>query len=211
MRSSALAVPLLALAALGACDDERGRPAGVAAAATLPTTAPAFRWLPGLAATAIATERSAEAADQLAAWAPDEPCPTWDARAIVADVAPAGGAETVLASVASGVVVLDADQRLLSTAPLADCGGSADGVIALAAGDAWIGAPVIAVVFSSGGRREADTSLALFRAGRERLEPIFTGVLEMREDDVVSAGSAVLLPGAIVYRPPTGALEVHPL
>src|SRR5262249_33753000 len=107
----------VALAGLaGACDDDRGR--GVATAMAGTQSRPSFRWLPGFLATAISTERSPEAADQLAAWSPEQPCPTWDARAIVADVAPAGGRETVVASVASGVVGLHADQRPLPSAPL---------------------------------------------------------------------------------------------
>ena len=171
--------------------------------------APAFRWLPGFAVSAVTEERSADAAAQLGAInETPELCSTFDAQELTADVAPMAGHETVLASVATGVVVLDAVGRRLASAPLADCGGSADGIIALAAGDAGIGQPVIAVVFSSGGHRESETDLVLYRVDDRTLRVLFTGLLETRDGDDLETGSAFVLFGMVVYRPPGGPLMV---
>ena len=169
--------------------------------------ASSFRWLPGLVVSAATDERSDDAATQLGAIneSPDL-CSTFDAQELVADVAPMPGRETVLASVATGVVVLDAVGRRLAMAPLAECGGSADGIVALAVGNAGIGPPMIAVVFSSGGHRESETDLVLYRVEDGALRVLFTGTLETRDGDDLETGSAFLLPGMVVYRPPTGPL-----
>ncbi len=173
---------------------------------------PRIEWLPGFVGSAASDERSQEAADELAATADvADTCSTFDAQQIVADVTPQPGRERILASVATGVVILDARGRLVASAPLAECGGSSDEIVALAAGQAWVRAPVIAVVFSTGGHREADTELALFRVDRDRLTAIFDGVIEHREGLERWRGAAIVIPGAVVYQPPQGALVIAPL
>jgi hypothetical protein len=168
--------------------------------------APRFHWLPGFAATAVSDDRSDDAMARLAAVADaDDHCSTFDAQMVRADD------EVVLASMSTGVIVVDDRGHRRASAPLAECGGSADGVIALATGDAWLGAPVIAVVYSSGGRREAETTLALFRDDGGALAPLFAGALELRDGDALWSGTATLLPGALWYRPPQGAPMLVPL
>jgi len=171
----------------------------------------AFPWLPGFVATAATTERSPDAVEQLGAWRdPDVPCSVSDARMIRADVAPAEGDETVMASVGAGVLVLgDGGGDALGASPLADCGGSGDGVIALAAGDAWIGRPTIAVVYTVGGHREADTTLALFAVGEHRLDPLWSGVIAVRDGRETREGAAALVPGVLLLRTPSGELDVN--
>jgi hypothetical protein len=168
-----------------------------------------FPWLPGFIPTSLSTERSSDAAARLAIVDQrSDHCSTWDAHELRADVAPAEGTETVLASVATGVVVLDARGRRLASTPLGECGGSADDIVALAAGDAWVGTPVIAVVSSTGGHRESQTSLTLLRVDGDYLTTVFTGTLETRDGEELETGAAVLAPGVILYRPPTGPLTV---
>ena len=171
--------------------------------------APDFHWLPGLAARAVSTERSPDAVDRLAPIAEDsERCPVVDAQEVTADLAPAPGEERVLASVATGVVVLDADDRRIASAPLGPCGGSADAIVAIAVGDAWLGTPVIAVVSSTGGHRESETTLSLFRLDGRALVTLFSEPLEVRDGLDLWTGTATLVPGAIVYRAPTGETSV---
>ncbi len=171
--------------------------------------APSFRWLPGLAARTVSTERSADAVDRLAPMAEDRVrCPVVDAQEVTADLAPAPGDERVLASISTGVVILDADGRRIASAPLGPCGGSADAIVALAVGDAWIGAPVIAVVSSTGGHRESETTLGIYLLDGRALVPLFSEPLELRDSQDLWTGAATLVPGAIVYRAPTGETSV---
>jgi hypothetical protein len=171
-----------------------------------------FPWLPGFIPSQLATERSSDAAERLAIVDQrTDHCATWDAHELQADVSPAAGEETVLASLATGVVVVDARGRRIASAPLGECGGSADEIVALAVGDAWIGVPVIAVVSATGGHRESQTALTLFRVDGPRLVTVFSGLLETRDGDDLETGAAVLAPGAILYRPPGGPLTVQHL
>jgi hypothetical protein len=118
------------------------------------------------------------------------------------DVAPNAGDETVIASYADGVTVLDREGVQIASAPGYACEGSADEAETLIIGRAF-GAPTIAMVVTSGGRREQMTWLAVFRVGfAGRLDPVFTGTVEERSDDRVRRGEVTFVPDGLIYRRP---------
>ncbi len=115
-----------------------------------------------------------------------------------------GGTATLVASYAHGVIVADAEGHTIATAPGYPCYGTADDLDAIAVGRAW-GSPMIALVLTTGGRREAMTWVGFYRMGRDgRLEATFSGAVEQFEDGVIRRGQITLLPGAIVHTNPTG-------
>ena len=117
------------------------------------------------------------------------------------------GLETVLASFTQGVLVLDAQARLIASAMPLACEGSADELVGLAVGDAHVGEPVIALAVTIGGHREAKTWLVLYRVAVADgvVAPIFAGIVEDYTNDQSRIGDVTLLPGALVYRAPSGA------
>jgi hypothetical protein len=125
-----------------------------------------------------------------------------------ADVTPAvAGEEQILASYTQGVFVLDRDRHLLAQAPALECEGSADELVALAAGDASIGTPVVALAASSGGRAESVTWLTLYRvANGGELQPIFIGEVERHAGDTTRTGIITLIPGGLVFRDTRGSV-----
>ena len=173
------------------------------------TPAPVTRrvaWLPGFQATAVSATAN-ESADDVGA--PRAGCPTGDTRAhrLVADIAPRAGDETIVASTANGIVVLDSQGQTVASAAL-PCGGSDDELIAIAAGDAGIGGRVIAVLARTGGRREAITRLELLRVGDgHELERVFSAPIETRDDDTIASGEVRIVAGGLRVRVPGGGLE----
>lgn len=125
-----------------------------------------------------------------------------------ADVTPAvEGDERVLASFTQGVFVFDRERHLLAQAPANECEGSSDELVALAAGDASIGTPVVALAATSGGRAESVTWLTLYRvANGGELQPIFIGEVERHAGDTTRTGIVTTIPGGLVYRDPQGAV-----
>lgn len=114
------------------------------------------------------------------------------------------GREYATASYTGGIAVHDAEAKLVAFTPGLPCGGSADALEVLAVGKAY-GAPLVAAVFTTGGRREALTWLGLYRVGHGgRLEAVFSGAVEQREDDRVTRGSVKFFPGGLIHREPTG-------
>jgi hypothetical protein len=173
----------------------------VAAARALP-------WLHHFAAAAVSAEASAQVVERMARWrAPDLDCSAaaYGGLAIAADVAPAPGSEEVLASYTQGVLVLDAAGRVIASAPAPGCQGSADDLDAIAVGDAQLGGPVIALAATGGGHHESSTWLGLYRVVDGAVVPIFAGVVEDRAGDRTRTGEVTLLPGALLYRAPSGA------
>jgi hypothetical protein len=123
-----------------------------------------------------------------------------------ADVAPAPGTETVLASYARGTVVVGSEGQVLATTPGYPCAGTSDALEVLAVGRAF-GQPTIVIAATTGGRREQLTWLGLFRVGSSgRLEATFSGEVEERADGEVRRGSITILPGALLHRSPDGEL-----
>lgn len=173
----------------------------------------ALPWLQGFEPAASSDHGSAQVEQQLASFDEDSTAPcvssAYGGLELTADVAPAEGDETVLASFTHGLVVLGADHHLVARAPGFTCQGSADDLIAVAAGDAMIGTPVIALAASSGGHNESITWLTLYRVGEAgKLVPVFTGMVERHLEHATRTGVVMLFPGGLIYRPPVGNTQI---
>ncbi|HEU4730205.1 MAG TPA: hypothetical protein VFT22_20050 [Kofleriaceae bacterium] len=173
--------------------------------------APASRalpWLRGLNATVEAAEATPGVVVRMAEWrAADPTCSAaaYDGFELRADVASEPGVETVLASFTQGVLVLDARGQLIASAmPSEDCAGSADDLAGIAAGDAHIGEPVVALALTTGGHHTSTTTLVLYRVADGMVAPLFAGNVEERVGDRTRSGEVVLLRGALVFRDPSG-------
>jgi hypothetical protein len=162
---------------------------------------PTLPWLHGFAG-----ERVRASADPgSVGWFGEEiDCPA-DAQPplrLVADVAPAAGREVIVATLTGGIRVTSTEGVELATSPGYPCQGSADELEVLAVGTVF-GERTIVLAFTSGGRREQQTWLGLYRIGfRGEIDPLFAGVVESREDGIVRSGSVTFIPGALIYRPP---------
>jgi hypothetical protein len=199
---SAAAAAALAIVFLPS--DGAGEPARPSAEDALP-------WLHDFPADAVAgaPSRSAEV------WlrerpSPDAGCTTTSSAsfALVAELAPAPGLETVLASYTAGVVVLDARGRELASAPPLPCLGSVDAIEGIATGELIAGEPAIALAATAGGRAERTTWLYFFARRGEVLAPIFAAPVEEWRGPFVSTGEVTVLPGgALRYRAPDGAIS----
>ena len=110
----------------------------------------------------------------------------------------------MLASYTQGVLVLDAEGRLIASAPPPACEGSADELEAIAVGDAQLDGPVIALAATGGGYREASIWLGLYRVSHGSVAQIFAAAVEDRVGDRTRTGEVTLLPGALLYRAPSG-------
>ncbi|HEY0478976.1 MAG TPA: hypothetical protein VGD37_15765 [Kofleriaceae bacterium] len=198
----ALAVSAGALAAMGA------RPVGApAAAADTAEETSALPWLHGFASRAETAEPVPDVVGRMARWREaDASCSAaaYGGLSIAADVVAPRGAEEVLASFTQGVLVLDARGRLIASATALPCQGSADEVEAIAAGDAHIDRPVIALAVTTGGHRESSTWLVLYGVAGGVLAPLFQGVVEDHRGERARTGTVTLLPGALLYRTPSG-------
>jgi len=168
----------------------------------------ALPWLHNFAPTAESRVASPVVVEQMTQWrSPDASCSAtaYGGLAIMADVAAGRGAEEVLASFTQGVLVLDASGKLLASATAPKCQGSADEIEAIAAGDAHIDGPVIALAVTTGGHRESSTWLVLYRVIGGVVEPVFSGAVEEHIGEQMRVGAVTLLPGALLYRAPSGA------
>jgi hypothetical protein len=180
------------------------------AAPTAPTVvepAHSVRWLPGLTTVAFSDRSAGTSEERLGP--PPRDCHSGDTqlRSATADVADAAdGAETILASMAHGVVVFTAEGQELARAPI-ECGGSADELEAIAIGTADTIGPVIAVLVTTGGHAESIRRVDLFRVEGEdttRLERLFSAPIEVRDGDRLRTGRIELVPGGLVFRRPGG-------
>lgn len=172
----------------------------------------ALPWLQGFFAPQGETEQgSRDVIAELAEYrAPVDDCvaSAYGGLTLRADVTPQiEGDERILASYTQGVFVLDRQRHLIAQTQPMSCEGSADELVALAAGDASIGTPVIALAATAGGRAESVTWLTLYRVenGGE-LQPIFNGEVERHEGDTTRTGIVTLVPGGLVYRDTTGSV-----
>ena len=188
---------------------------GLAAACQVPPATPAIPWLHGLTDPVSSNLESDEVARRIDTWSVysdvDPECSTgaYPGIAIEADVAPTPGLETVMVSLAHGIVVVDREGELVTEAPGYHCEGSADELEAIAAGNAF-GVPTIAIAVTSGGHRESSTWVSLFRVDGRRLDPVFTETVEERSGTTVRRGAIFLLPDALLYQNPRGATSVWP-
>lgn len=168
---------------------------------------PAMPWLHNFAAAAESGVAMPGTVARMNRWRPaDMDCggATNGGLSIVADVAEPRGTEEILASYTQGVLVVDAAGRLIASATAPACRGSADAIEAIAAGDAQIGRPVIAMVMTTGGHRESSTWLVLYQVVGGVVAPVFSAMVEERRDDHSRSGDVTLLPGALMYRAPSG-------
>jgi hypothetical protein len=159
-------------------------------------------WLHGLDGVVSATSTGPRSVDELPMDCGVDAMRTVE---LVADVAPAAGRETIIASYTSGITVLDRAERVVMATPGYRCEGSADELGAVAVGRAY-GDRLLAVAVTSGGHNEAATWVTLFRTGTQ-LEPVFTGVVEHRVSDRTTRGWIYLLPGGLLYQRPGGPLR----
>lgn len=163
-------------------------------------------WLHGLDSARITDEPQAHVADRMSADTEELECATGATHGLelTADVSPSAGMETVLASYAHGIVVLDREHRVVGSTGGYECQGSADEIAALAVGRAFL-VPTIALAITHGGHEEQTTELALFRIGfRGRLEPVFTAEVEVRSGEGVRTGAVWLIPNGLLYQRPGG-------
>jgi hypothetical protein len=161
------------------------------------TSAPLL-WLTGFTVTAASDATTPAASSRLA-----ELGGTNDDGDNYGAMSIAAGDGSVLASYRRGVIVVDRTGRVSARAPGFEPTGSADDVVALASGDAMIGAPVIVLALSSGGHRESTTSIVIYRAGTSaRLDRLFVGAVEEREGTDTWPGTIVLFPNGLLYRAP---------
>lgn len=174
-------------------------------------TLAALPWLQGFFAPQGISERgSRDVVAELAGWRePVEDCvaSAYGGLELRADVGAGEGTERVLASYTQGIFVFDRDRHLVAQAPGLACYGSADELVAIAAGDASIGTPVIALATTSGGRTENVTSLTLYRVGSGgELQRAFTGEVERHEGETTRTGVVTLIPGGLIFRDTRGSI-----
>ena len=166
---------------------------------------PAIPWLYNFDDVVASTDGDLATAFRLTGFGdPDDRCDPGEhvGFAVHADLGPGAADVTVMSSYAEGVVVVGSEGRRLASTPGFVCQGSADELEVLAVGRAFT-VPTIVVVATTGGRREQITWVGLYRVGREgRLDPVFVGAVEQREDGIVRRGAITLLPGALIYRAP---------
>lgn len=162
----------------------------------------ALPWLQGFTPDAVADHPSRAVSAELAEWKkPDESCVASAYGGLTLE----GKGQRVLATYSQGVFVLDSNRHLVAQAPGFECNGSADELIAIAEGNAWVGAPIIALAATSGGRAESVTWLSLYRVGENgKLEPVFTGAVERHGDKQTKTGVVTVVPGGLIYRAPEG-------
>jgi hypothetical protein len=173
---------------------------GVAACQT--EAVPSMPWLYGLGAPVVSDRASDAVARRLEEWSDrdvgDPNCGpgAYPAIELHANVAPQAGEETILVSLARGVVVFDREGQLVAETPGYACEGSADELEAVAAGDAY-GAATIVIAATS-------AWISMLRVGDRQLDAVFTGTVETRDGATAKRGAIVLLPNALIYRHPEG-------
>ena len=166
----------------------------------------ALPWLQGFQPQSVADHPSRAVTQELSEYRPaDEDCPATAYGGLSIDT----GKGRVLASFSQGVFVLDESRHLVAQAPGFDCNGSADELVALAQGDAWVGTPLVALAVTTGGHAESATWLSLYRVtDGGALEPVFTGTVERHEGRRTTTGVVTIVPGGLIYRAPEGGTSV---
>ncbi|HET9623409.1 MAG TPA: hypothetical protein VFP84_18680 [Kofleriaceae bacterium] len=164
---------------------------------------PAMPWLRSFAPDAVTDVATPAATQQIARLRSGASDDAYDGLALRADLDGDGRAETVLASYGFGVAVLDPDHRVIARAPGAPATGSADDLLAVAVGDAQLGAPVLVVASQRGGHRESTVWVTVYRLTGERaLAPVFAAPIESHDGDVTRTGSLVFRRAGLWYRGP---------
>ena len=163
-------------------------------------------WLLGFAPDAVADHPSPAVAAEVSEWtAPDDRCVASAYGGLALD----RGDKRIIASFSQGVFVLGKDRHLFARAPGFPCAGSADELVALETGEAWIGTPLIALAATTGGRAESVTQLLLYRVGADGvLEPVFTAPVERHADHQTRTGTVTVVPGGLIYHAPEGTTSI---
>lgn len=166
----------------------------------------ALPWLQGFQPQAVADHPSRAVAQELSEYrAPDDACVASAYGGLSVD----SGGGRILASFSQGVFVVDKDRHLVAQSPGFSCNGSADELVALATGDAFIGKPIVALAATTGGRAESITWLSLYVADETgALEPVFTGTVERHEGHETRTGTVTVVPGGLIYHAPEGMTSV---
>ena len=160
-------------------------------------------WLVGFQPAAVSDRADPAVDNDLREWrARDEACVASAYGGLRID----DGERQILASYTQGLVMLDHDRHLMAQTPGFPCGGSADELVGLEIGDAWIGTPLIALGATIGGRNENRTWLALYRVGDNgELVPTFVGEVERHTGHTTCTGTVTIIPGGLVYTDPDGS------
>ena len=163
-------------------------------------------WLVGFAPDAATDHPSRAVAAEVSEWkAIDDRCVASTYGGLAID----RGDTRIIASYSQGVFVLGKDRHLLARAPGLACAGSADELVALEAGDAWVGTPLIALAATTGGRAESVTQLLLYRVADDgTLQPVFTAPVERHAEHQTRTGTVTVVPGALIYRAPEGTTSI---
>ena len=190
MRNAFVAVVMLATA----CADSD---------VTAPSRVTSMPWIDGFATTATSDASSVGVTNRMAQWQPCKaPC-GYEGTELQTSLPTRGPPDTVLVSYAQGVIVLDHAGTLVGRAPGFAPTGSADEVLAIAAGDAQLGTPVLAISTCVGGRMESDVWLRLYRLSpSHRLDLLFAGIVERRRGEAVSTGAVTFVPQGLLYKSP---------
>lgn len=167
-----------------------------------PTPTPSLPWVRGFAPSASSDTETTAVSDRMAdvvGTADDG----YGGLQVTADVAPDEGSETVLASFGQGIAVLDRSGHVIAKRRGFDATGSGDDLVAIAAGDAGIGQPVIALAVQRGGHRLSEISIIVYRVGGEgQLDQLFEGAIEEHDGDAITTGALTFLPDTLLYRAP---------
>ncbi len=162
----------------------------------------AIPWLHGFSSAAVIEGgepgESAELTDDVLSC----PADAQPALRLIADVSPAAGRESIVATFRGGIRITSNEGVELASTAGTPCVGSADALEVLAAGSIF-GEKTLVLAFTTGGRREQQVWLGIYRVGfGGDVDALFAGIVEIREDGVVRSGGVQLLPGALLYRPP---------
>jgi len=173
----------------------------------------ALPWLQGFFTPEAATEHEVPAViGELAEWrAAPENCVAdqYGGLVLQADVAPNAGRERIVASYSQGVFVFDRHRHVLAQATGFVCQGSSDQLVAIAAGDATVGTPLIALAATTGGRAESTTYLTLYRvSGGGELQPVFVGEVERHANQQTRTGVVTIVPGGLIFVDPAGTVSL---
>jgi hypothetical protein len=165
----------------------------------------AIPWLLGFQPVAQTDAPTPAVAAEVSEWQrPDDRCTATAYGGLAVDSAQS----RIVASYSQGVFVLGADRHLIARAPGFRCMGSADELVGLETGDAWIGTPIVALATTSGGHAASETVLSLYRVDADALEPIFTGVVERNESHTTRSGTVTIVPGGLIYHAPDGPTSI---
>lgn len=188
---------LALLAALAACD------------ALSPPPPAELPWVRGFAPEAITAQPTPRATQRLSQIASASAAGDFGALEVRADLDGDARPESVLASYALGVAVVDDRNRVIGRALGFEPAGSADDLLAIAVGDGQLATPLLIVTTQTGGHRISVTTLSLYRLGGRALQPLFAEPIETHDGDQTRSGSLLLVRDGLWYRAPDAEVAVQ--